>query len=213
MQRLYFPKGLCSHSLWRHFLFATFPIFSSSSAVKAPPLPGHHTSMASPEMGGDTHLITVSDFMKPCIYCKTSHFTLWPPFDGLPYHICDPERQKPIEDLTPWLRVDEVWRREMLVIKGELCVRKNKLLKVASSLESVLVYYTYYFLTQPFNFSDSDNQDLFYNIWPQFPSYFGSKCLHLVWVILQTVSNFCLIYCLQFDTEWPFSEHPLCTKL
>lgn len=68
----------------------------------------------------------------------------------------------------------------MLVVKGELCVRKNKLLKVASSLESVLVYYTYCFLTQPFNLSDSDNQDLFYSIWPQFPRYFGSKCPHFV---------------------------------
>jgi len=84
VQRLYFPKGLCCHSLWRHFLFATFPIFSSSLVVKGPPLPGHHTSMASPEIGGDTSLITVNDFMKPCIYCKTSHFTLWPPFDD--YH-------------------------------------------------------------------------------------------------------------------------------
>lgn len=55
------------------------------------------------------------------------------------------------------------------------------------------------FLTQPFNLSDSDNQGLFYSIWLQLPKCLGSKRPHFVWVILQTVSNFCFIYCLWFD--------------
>lgn len=69
-----------------------------------------------------------------------------------------------MKDLMPWLGGDERWGREKLVINGELCLRENKSLEGASSLWNILHHDKFYFLIQPSNFSNSDNQDPFYII-------------------------------------------------
>lgn len=70
----------------------------------------------------------------------------------------------------------------MLEIKGQPVVN------LASSLGSLPVYDTFYFLTQSSNFSDSDNQGPFYIIWIFQPNPSAS----VYWIFRIKVHLFCL---------------------
>ena len=96
------------------------------------------------------------DFMKSCICCKISCFTLRSLV--MDYQATSvTQTDWPIKGLMPWLGL--MGWGEMLGIKG------GPGGNLASCSGSILVYDNFPFLTQPSNFSDSHNQGSFCRVW------------------------------------------------